>query len=68
MITVKNTVYCCLRSSLFILVWISSVHTDKVLALLRFRKVYVLKVRFSKTVLQITEINFLPTISYPNRF
>ena len=63
MITVKNTVYCCLRRSLFILVWISSVHIDKVLALLRFRKVYVLKARFSKTVLQITEINFLPTIS-----
>ena len=34
--------------------WISSVHIDKVLAWLRFRKVYVLKASFSKTFLQIT--------------
>ena len=42
---------------------ISLVHIDKVLALLRFRKVYVLKASFSKTFLQITDINFLPIIS-----
>ena len=45
---------------------ISSVHIDKVLASLRFRKVYVLKVSFSKNFLQITDINFPPIISYPN--
>ena len=42
---------------------ISLVHIDKVLALLHFRKVYVLKASFSKTFLQITDINFLPIIS-----
>ena len=45
--------------------WISSVHMDKEygLAWLRFRKVYVLKESFSKSFLQITDINFLPTIN-----
>ena len=37
------TVYCCYRSSLFSLGWISSAHIDKVLAWLSFRKIYVLK-------------------------
>ena len=35
---------------------ISSVRIDKVLASLRFRKVYVLKASFSKTFLQITDV------------
>ena len=44
--------------------WISPVHIDKVLTWLRFRKVYVLKVSFSKTFLvKISDINFLPIIS-----
>ena len=53
-------VYYCLRSS--------SVHIDKVLAWLRFRKVYALGAGFIKTYLRITNIHFLPTISEPNRF
>ena len=62
------TVHCCLRSSLFTvthftsLLEFSSVHIDKVLAWLVFRKIYVLKASFSKNLLQITDINFLPTI------
>ena len=43
--------------------WISLVHIDKVLAWLRFTKVYVLKATFNKTVLQISDVNFLRTIS-----
>ena len=43
--------------------WISSVHMDKELAWLRFRKVYVLTESFSKTFLQITDINFRPSIT-----
>ena len=39
-----------------VLAWISSVH-------LSFKKIYVLKASFSKNLLQITDINFLPTIS-----
>ena len=44
---------------------ISSVHIDKVLVELRFRKIYVLKAiaSFSKNFLQITDVNSLPTIS-----
>ena len=36
---------------------------DKVLAWLRFTKVYVLKASFNENFLQITDINFLSTIS-----
>ena len=54
-------VVCVVHSSL--LAWISSVHIDKVLAWLRSRKVYVLNASFSKTFLQITDLNFVPTIS-----
>ena len=43
--------------------WSSSVHIDIVFAWLSFRKIYVLKASFSKTFLQITDINCLPTIS-----
>ena len=46
-----------------ILALISSVHMDKVLVWPRFKKVYVLKASFSKNFLQITDINFLSTIS-----
>ena len=46
-----------------LLALISSVHIDKVLAWLRFRKVHFLKASFSKTFLQITDINLLPTTS-----
>ena len=52
---------CVVHSSL--LAWISSVHIDKVLAWLSFRKIYVLMTSFSKNFVQITDINFLPTIS-----
>ena len=45
------------------LAWISLVHLDKVLAWLSFTKIYVLKASFSKNLLQITDINVLPTIS-----
>ena len=45
-----------------VLAWISTVHTNKELAWLSFRKIYVLKASFSKNVLQITDMNFLPTI------
>ena len=47
---------------------ISSIHIDKVLAWLSFRKIYVLKASFIKNLLQITDINFLPTTSEPNGF
>ena len=47
-----------------VLSWLGyHVDIDKVLAWLSFRKIYVLKASFSKNLLQITEINFLPTIS-----
>ena len=36
----------------------------KVLARLSFKKIHVLNASFSKNVLQITDINFLPTIIY----
>ena len=36
----------------------------EILARLSFRKIHVLKASFSKNVLQITDINFLPTIIY----
>ena len=39
---------------------ISAVRTDKVLAWLSFRKIYVLKASFSKNLLQITDKNFFP--------
>ena len=39
------------------------VHIDEVLAWLSFRKIYILKASFSKNLLQITDINFLPTVS-----
>ena len=55
MIVVRNC--CCIVHS-SLLAWISLVHVHKVLAWLRFTKVYVLKARFSKTFLQITDINF----------
>ena len=47
---------------------ISLVYLDKVLAWLSFTKINVLKASFSKNLLQITDINVLPTISYPNGF
>jgi len=50
-----------------ILAWIFSVHKDKVLAWLR-RTIYVRKASFSKNLLQIADINFLPTISEANGF
>ena len=43
--------------------WISLVHLDKGLAWLSFRKIYVLKASFNKNILQITDINVLPTIN-----
>ena len=48
-----------------LLALISSVHIDKVLVELSFRKIYVLKaiVSFNKNFLQITDVNSLPTIS-----
>ena len=46
-----------------VLAWISLVHLDKVLAWLSFRKSYVLKASFNKNMLQITDINVLPTKS-----
>ena len=46
-----------------VLAWISTVHTNKELAWLSFRKIYVLEASFSKNLLKITDINFLPTIS-----
>ena len=47
-----------------VLSWLGyHVDIDEVLAWLSFRKIYVLKASFSKNMLQITEINFLPTIS-----
>ena len=49
--------------SKLLLARISSFHKDKVLAWLSISKIYVLKASFSKNVLQITGINFLPTIS-----
>ena len=52
---------CVVQSSL--LAWISSVYIDKALAWMSFRKIYVLKANFIKNFLQITDINFLPTIS-----
>ena len=42
---------CVVHSS--VLAWISSVHIDKVIAWLRFRKICVLKASFSKNLLQI---------------
>ena len=51
-----------------ILAWIFSVHRDKVLAWLSLRTIYVRKASFSKNLLQIAEINFLPTISKANGF
>ena len=56
--------FCVVHSS--VLAWISSFHIDRVLAWLSLRKIYVLKASFSKNLLQITDINFLPTISLPN--
>ena len=52
---------CVVHSS--VLTWISSVHIGKVGAWLWLRKIYVLKESFSKNLLQITVINFLPTIT-----
>ena len=49
--------------SILLLAWISSFHIDKVLAWLSISKIYALKASFSKKFLQITGINFLPTIS-----
>ena len=46
-----------------LLAWISSVHIDKEVAWLSFRKIYVLLSSFSKSFVPITDINFLPTIS-----
>ena len=46
-----------------LLAWISSVHIDKEVAWLSFRKIYVLLSSFSKNFVPITDINFLPTIS-----
>ena len=57
---------CLVHSS--VLAWISSVHIDRILAWLSLRKIYVIKASFSKNLLQITDINFLPTISQPNGF
>ena len=57
------TVNCCLRGSSSHLAFISLVHIDTVLAWLRFRKVYVLKASLRKHFLQVTDINFLSTIS-----
>ena len=37
---------------------------QKVLARLSFKKIHVLKASFSKNLLQITDINFFPTIIY----
>ena len=51
-----------------ILAWIFSVHKDKVLAWLSLRTIYVRKASFSKNLLQIADINFLPTISKANGF
>ena len=65
MIVVRN---CCLHSSLFTLGLVSLVHVAKVLASLRFTKVYVLKASFSKTFLQITDINFPSNYKLANRF
>ena len=48
--------------------WISLVHIDKVLAWMCFSNLYVLKASFSKTFLQVADLNFIPTISWPNRF
>ena len=46
-----------------LLAWISSVHIEKVLTWLCFKKVYVLKASFGKTFLQITEcLNKFPSI------
>ena len=69
---------CLVHSSL--LAWISSVHTDKVLAYLRFKKVFVLKASFSKTFLQIdskgldssnnidSRINITTFFNFPDMF
>ena len=57
---------CVVHSSF--LAWISSVHIEKVLSWLGFRKNYVLKASFSKNLLQITDVNFLSTTSKPNGF
>ena len=46
-----------------VLAWISSVHIDKILAWLSFRKMYVLKASFSKNLLQYTDKNVLPILS-----
>ena len=51
-----------------ILAWIFSVHNDKVLAWLSLRTIYVRKASFSKNLLQIVDINVLPTISKANGF
>ena len=44
------------------------VHIDKVLAWLSFRKICILKASFSRNLLQITDINFLPTVSLEEYF
>ena len=56
-------VYWCLHSFSSLLALIFSVHIDKVLAPLCFRKVYVLKVSSSKDFLQITYWHKFPSNS-----
>ena len=59
---------CSQKVSQFIAVCVGSlftldeVHTGKALEWLSFRNAYVLKASFGKNFLQITDINFLPTI------
>ena len=59
---VSQYVAVCVVHSL-VLAWIFSVHVDKVLAWLSFRKFYVFEASFSKNLLQITHINLLSIIS-----
>ena len=61
MIAVENSVsqhiaVCVVHSS--VLASISSVHIDKILAWMSFRKIYVLQASFSKNFLKITDVKF----------
>ena len=60
---VSQFITICVSSSSSLLASISSVLINKVLAWLRLRKVYVLKASFSKSLLQIADLNFLSTIT-----